>query len=401
MADDEYDRRPLDDVLEAGPPANPLNFPPPKYERGRRAERVLVNCPVSDEILEARNVLFLVTGTGRNDEDLLQNVDTAYWKVPDKKRIKIHFGYIEICHVLKRCQDDNSSSDSDSDSDSYSDASDEKDITFELTDGIVAVKSHSWNLVRQWHGRHAENPLNEISAMQLLGSNHPNVMGCHEVLFDGEFLNVIMPYCNGGDLLQRMSTHKHINPKANGLSEREARFWFKQLLDGISHFQKNGICHRDLSPENIMIDEQSRSLIIDMGMCLRIPYSDPFSNDPDAVTSAEKGESRRLLSPQQPCGKLRYMCPEIFMNKDPFDGFAVDMWTAGTILLFMLTGTAYKQPFDPFFKCITKDLPRLLREFKIPISPLACHLIQNLLLIDPRMRITLEEALEHPWFDAI
>lgn len=391
-----YERRPLDDVIEAGPPVNPLRFPQPIYHPGRRVARVLVYSDISGEYIEAENVLFRVFG-GHDDDSALQKVEIAYWKIPQKKRIKTLLGYIDICHILRRCQDERSSDDDDSSDND--DTSEEEEITFQLTPEVVAVKAHSWELVRKWNGRHAENPLNEISAMQLLGANHPNVLGCHEVLFDGEYMNVVMPYCTSGDLLQLISSHKIKRPKFHGFQENEARYWFKQLLEGISHFQKNGICHRDLSPENIVIDEQTRSLIIDMGMCIRIPFSDPMSNELHKLTDAQHGTKRRLILPQVQCGKLRYMCPEIYCNQEPFDGFAADMWTAGTILLFMLTGTAYKQPFDPYFKCVTRDLPRLLREFKISISPLACHLIQNLLLVDHRMRLTLEEAMEHSWFE--
>ena len=47
---------------------------------------------------------------------------------------------------------------------------------------------------------------------------------------------------------------------------------------------------------------------------------------------------RYLIKPQGTCGKWLYMSPEIHENKEPFDGFAVDMWAAGVILFLMMTG---------------------------------------------------------------
>jgi serine/threonine protein kinase len=71
-------------------------------------------------------------------------------------------------------------------------------------------------------------------------------------------------------------------------------------------------------------------MIIDMGMCLRVPYND--QSKPSAVIDVTRGSVRRLMKPQGVCGKHNYMSPEIFANTDSFDGFAIDLWAAGVIL---------------------------------------------------------------------
>lgn len=93
--------------------------------------------------------------------------------------------------------------------------------------------------------------------------------------------------------------------------------------------QREGVCHRDLSLENVLVDGD-RCMIIDMGMCLRVPYND--HNKPSAVADVTRGTVRRLMKPQGVCGKHNYMSPEIFANTDSFDGFAIDLWAAGVIL---------------------------------------------------------------------
>jgi serine/threonine protein kinase len=76
-------------------------------------------------------------------------------------------------------------------------------------------------------------------------------------------------------------------------------------------------------------------------MALYVPHA--IGDGSDRTTTISRGIIRRLIKPQGQCGKLRYMSPEIFVNREPFDGYAIDMWTCGTILFFMLTGSAYQQ----------------------------------------------------------
>jgi hypothetical protein len=68
-------------------------------------------------------------------------------------------------------------------------------------------------------------------------------------------------------------------------------------------------------------------LVIDMGMCLRVPYLCP--SDPNGkAADVEHGTHRRLIIPMGTCGKRNYTSPEIYENKDNFDEFAVDLWSA-------------------------------------------------------------------------
>lgn len=342
-------------------------------------EKVLLYNPDDGKYYEGSNVLFSC-----DFEEAVGDETVAYLPVPEKVRISTIMGYLEICYALKRYFPPPDSIEGQNQS-----------IIFQRTGEIFAVKAYSWQKTLKFKGKLAEDPMSEIAAMQILGCEHPNVLGCVEVLFDGSFLYAILPYCDSGDLFQRVEFWRKKNPGGKGgLPEVEARYWFVQLLNGLQYLQVHGICHRDLSPENVMINSDSKSLIIDMGMCILIPYTYDYG---DEVTDARNGSIRRLILPQVQCGKKRYMSPEIFLNRDPFDGFAVDIWSAGTILFFMLTGASYQQPFDPFFQYMTSDIQKLMAAIKMDISALALHLVQNMLTINPRERYTLEEVLNHPW----
>ncbi|KAL7556375.1 hypothetical protein ACA910_000010 [Epithemia clementina (nom. ined.)] len=387
------DQRPWDLAMAAGQPANPVDFPPPVIHRGRRVE-VVCYIPAIGQHERLRNVLI-------SDEPRRAGVrEMAYYPIPHKKPIKTIMGHVEICAVLKRSMRDDEDTSIDEDDEVYVIEEDEE-VVFELTDEHVAVKVNFDSKMNKLKNRHAEDPMKEISAMQLIGDRSPHVLGCRDVLYDAgsQTLNVILRYCPHGDLFQMLQDVQQFGAETTpGLTEPQARYWFRQILLGIKHLRDLGICHRDLSPENVMMDH-NQCLVIDFGMCLRVPYTDPRRG---GIADISRGAHKLLFSPQGACGKLPYMSPEIYKNRQPFDGELADMWTSGTILFCMLTGNrSYLRPHstDPQFYWMTHGLEQMLRDWNVPISPQGLHLMQNLLQVEPRLRLTVDEALNHPWFD--
>jgi serine/threonine protein kinase len=238
--------------------------------------------------------------------------------------------------------------------------------------------------------------------MQLIGGgerDHPNVLGCIEALVAENNLYVVMPFCDSGDLLELLQDE---TSTANGrLSEAQARYWFRQIMEGVKHLHYSvGICHRNLSFENVMLNGTT-ARIINMRLSLRLPYCRDSSSDSIVVTDALHGGTIRcLFKPQGPCGKLSYMSPEVYRNQS-FDGEAVDVWSAGVILFCMVTGNrSYQRPHltDPQFTWMTRGLSQLLADWKVELSPECLHLLQNVLQVDPRLRLTIDEVLNHAWF---
>lgn len=390
----ESDNRPWDFWKAAGPPANPIDFPPPQINRGRRVE-VVCYIPSTGQHERLSNVLL-------SDEPRKMGVrELAYYPIPHKKAIKTIMGHVEICVVLKRClKDEDTSQEEDDEGEEVYVIEEEEDVVFELTEEYVAVKVNFDSKMEKLRNRHAEDPLKEIAAQQLIGEKSQHVMGCRDVLYDArtQTLNVVLRYCPHGDLFQMLQDFQGHNADTPGLTEGQARFWFRQILMGMKYLRDLGICHRDLSPENVMMDH-NQCLVIDLGMCLRVPYTDPQTG---GTTSIEKGKHKRLFAPQGACGKLPYMSPEIYKNRHPFDGELADVWTAGTILFCMLTGNrSYGRPHssDAQFYWMTHGLDQMLRDWNVPISPEGLHLLKNMMQVNPRLRLTLDECLSHPWFD--
>jgi len=258
-----------------------------------------------------------------------------------------------------------------------------------------AVKEMIWTRIRRYRQRREnEDPIKEVAAMQYISllpetNERHLVLQQKDLLFDDRYLYSVMPFCNHGELFSVLEKNERF-------SEDDARFWIIQMLGSLKFMQEvAGICHRDVSLENFMvnIDEMGhRCLMIDLGMCLRVPH---------VVDPATGRHSHLLMPPQGTCGKWFYMSPEIAYNRTAFDGFKADMWAMGVILYMMLMGSPPFEtptPDDRYFAFITAGhLRRMLLNGGYHFSEEVMDLLQKLLTSDFRQRLSLQEALEHPW----
>mgnify|MGYP005850831863 CR=1 FL=1 len=163
--------------------------------------------------------------------------------------------------------------------------------------------------------------------------------------------------------------------------------------------QRKGVCHRSICLENCLLDDNEQLVLIDAGLSLRVPYTDPYNCG--GVIDVSGGSIRRLMNPQGQCGRLLYLAPEI-IAQTPFDGHASDLWAIGVILFNMLIGVepfAQAHPSDARFHkiCQQGHLGEFLKHLGVSLSHEAIDLLQNMLWSDPRQRLTLADIMEHPW----
>ena len=255
----------------------------------------------------------------------------------------------------------------------------------------------SFERINRYRGRHLEDPIKEIAALNLIGTSSPHVAGSIEVIQDDNFLYTIMPYCNGGDLYSHVMDEVATSDEGR-ISESKARDYFLDILEGLNHMQKKGVVHRDLSLGNILIHDE-RCVIVDLGMALRVPFVDP--DNEHVLADASAGTMRRLIQAQGQGGRWTYMAPEIVSSEDHFDGYAIDLWAAGVILFILLVG---RSPFeiavetDPCFSMLSSGgLKETLRHWDVPISDEACDLLQGMMWSDPSDRLNLAQIASHPW----
>lgn len=99
-------------------------------------------------------------------------------------------------------------------------------------------------------------------------------------------------------------------------SEDTCRYFFKQLLSGLSHIHKQGYAHRDLKPANILLDHDFDIKIVDFG------FSTPLSG--------KRIEGMNLSIVGSPC----FLAPEIILHQ-PYRGDAADLFACAIILFYL------------------------------------------------------------------
>ncbi|KAH1096906.1 hypothetical protein J1N35_013827 [Gossypium stocksii] len=204
---------------------------------------------------------------------------------------------------------------------------------------------------------------------------HPNIVRFKEVLLTPTHLAIVMEYAAGGELFERICS-------AGRFSEHEARFFFQQLISGVSYCHSMQICHRDLKLENTLLDGSTAP---------RVKICD-FGYSKSSVLHSQ---------PKSTVGTPAYIAPEVLSKKE-YDGKIADVWSCGVTLFVMLVGAyPFEDPNDP--KNFKNTIGRILSaHYSIPdyvrVSVECKHLLSRIFVANPEMRITIPEIRSHTWF---
>ncbi|XP_069967687.1 serine/threonine-protein kinase unc-51 isoform X1 [Bactrocera oleae] len=211
---------------------------------------------------------------------------------------------------------------------------------------------------------------------ELTELHHENVVALLDCKESQDCVNLVMEYCNGGDLADYLTVK-------GTLSEDTVRLFLIQLAGAMKALYTKGIVHRDLKPQNILLSHNyGKTLPAPSKITLKIA-------DFGFARFLNEGVMAATL-----CGSPMYMAPEVIMSLQ-YDAKA-DLWSLGTIVYQCLTGKA------PFFAQTPNELKGYYEKNanlapKIPsgVSPDLRDLLLCLLRRNAKDRISFESFFSH------
>ena len=205
---------------------------------------------------------------------------------------------------------------------------------------------------------------NETDLLKI--TDHPNILKL--LSFDDnakavdQHMNIIpiftleLEYAEHGELFDVIHS-------SGTLSEKEARFYFKQLISALEHVHSHGFAHRDIKAENLLLDSDYNLKLADFG----------FSS------KAEKSTERS--------GTIGYMAPEVD-NCQVHDGKVSDIYSCAIVLFLMVFG------YLPYTK-----KHQIKDDIIDETSELFMDLFFKMTNTDPQKRITIVQIKEHGWWN--
>jgi len=217
-----------------------------------------------------------------------------------------------------------------------------------------------------------EKLFSEVSILKDL--DHPNIVKLYELFQDENYYYLIMEFCTGGELFDRIQA-------MHSFTEKIAAEYMKQILSAVVYCHDKGIVHRDLKPENLLLDSKgldARLKVIDFG------------------TSKKFSAGVKMT---QKFGTAYYIAPEV-LNKN-YDE-KCDVWSCGVILYILLCG------YPPFGGANDREILQKVKlgrykfdeEDWAKISEDGKNLIRKMLTFNPADRISAREALNDKWIQA-
>nr|CAG4710775.1 unnamed protein product [Naegleria fowleri] len=240
------------------------------------------------------------------------------------------------------------------------------DIT---TGKLVAIKRI--RLEREEEGV-PSTTLREIALLKQL--SHPNVVKLHEVVHDSNQLNLIFEFV---DMDLKAVIDKQREKKQYFPSITVKKYMF-QMLNSLAYCHSNRVLHRDIKPQNILIDSEGNVKLADFGLAREF-------NIPVRTLTKE------VIT-------LWYRCPELLLGANKYST-AVDLWSrtpnedSGIAHL-----PNYRNTF-PKWKGNLLASKFLRTPFEKDV--LGLDLLARMLTINPAHRISAHDALKHPYFDEL
>ncbi|XP_061081468.1 peripheral plasma membrane protein CASK-like isoform X2 [Conger conger] len=223
-------------------------------------------------------------------------------------------------------------------------------------------------------GLSTEDLKREASICHML--KHPHIVELLETYSSDGMLYMVFEFMDGADLCFE------IVKRADAgfvYSEAVASHYMRQILEALRYCHDNNVIHRDVKPHCVLLASKENSAPVKLG---------------GFGVAIQLGESGLVAGGR--VGTPHFMAPEV-VKREPY-GKPVDVWGCGVILFILLSGCL---PFygtkERLFEAIIKGRYKMNPRQWSHISESAKDLVRRMLMLDPAERITVYEALNHPW----
>lgn len=246
--------------------------------------------------------------------------------------------------------------------------------------------------------------------------HHPNIIETIRLCQDHGRWNHVMEYCSEGDLF---SLIKKGHLKAEDRAADRLCI-FKQLVQGLNYLHANGIAHRDIKLENLLITKDSKLKITDFGVSEVFSGIHPGARESGGECGRQMGEVR-LCNPGV-CGSEPYIAPEVLAKDRKYDPRALDVWSAGIVMIALYCGSTlwekakYDDPRSQHYTQLVKSFDKwnakhpdgnaTITESDYPVYPIFDAFfnppaLRRVLLMmlnpNPDKRASISDIVKHRW----
>jgi len=240
---------------------------------------------------------------------------------------------------------------------------------------------------KTWENEQAKQVRTEIKSLMRI--NHPNVMKLYAYNLNCKYpektgaklatILLVLEYCPGGEIFDILYyTHQ--------LDEVTARTYFIQMMKAIKACHDVGIVHRDIKPQNLLMDANYQLKLTDFGL---------------SFLGKEGVDAEKIIMKTNYVGTRGYQAPEL-LKREPYQK-ACDIFSAGVVLFILLTGyPPFEQAMktDKWFNPLAKmDVGKFWRQHKgSGVDNTDCQdLLASMMAYRAYNRPSVSEILDHPW----
>lgn len=292
----------------------------------------------------------------------------------------------------------------------------------QMRDRLFAMKKlKKSKMIERNQVEHVRQERDALANLNDFYMENPWVIRLYYTFQDALYLYLIMEYAPGGDLMTQLIKYEKFN-------ESTTRFYIAQLVLAVESIHRFDYIHRDIKPDNILLDRKGHIKLSDFGLCTHLPegrvshmqtkyqkYADQNGNPSDASHILNDGrfnswKKKRRAFAYSEVGTPDYMAPEV-LNPEGGYGPTCDWWSVGIIMFEMLAGfpTFYSGSESGSGSTICKivnweeNLHMIVNDETLRFSKHAKDLILRF-LTHANKRIGsngVDEIKEHPFFEGI